>query len=90
MKKVILRLSEKKTCVLSTFDLFLEEREGLREQVSVILKGFKNCLRDCKVNCVKVRQTLTLTPYETRRTIQFRGDQEKSPGAVPLGQIVVR
>jgi hypothetical protein len=31
----------------------------------------------CKVNCVKERETLTLTYHE--RTIQFRRDQEESP-----------
>ncbi len=41
--------------------------------------------RGCKVNCVKVGQTLTLTHNEKRRAIQFRGNQEESPGAVPLG-----
>ncbi len=33
----------------------------------------------CKLNCVKVGQTLTLTHNERERTIQFRRDQEESP-----------
>ena len=40
--------------------------------------------RGCKLNCVKVGQTLTLTHNERERTIQFRRDQKESLGAIPL------
>jgi hypothetical protein len=35
---------------------------------------FKLLIRDCKMNCVKELETLTLTYNERERAIQFRRD----------------
>jgi hypothetical protein len=60
----------------------------MRSKNFELLEMKRLILGDCKLNCVKVENLPTLIQYgKERRTIQFRRDQEKGPGAIPLGQM---